>query len=536
MRSRFFPKTWPWPGKRERRNEPAAALERTIENGSTSFIAIFLLFLFTALGFGLHYLSQSYLRISAYKKFSFCLEITAENGIKQGLGRLLAGLVREPGPRSLTEEERNFLAQDASSGGGRAAEEAMAIRFPFRSDDEAGDQSWSGNVNCMLNRFTDEQTYFLAEYRIAIDSEGRIKGLRPGRTAGLDLSLDVLAGRIPLASFPFLLAGAAGNGFIADLLDRQKLVLAACRRKDLTPRNLVTPRLLSPRDASPLLARALNIKLLEPGRIGRALLRRSLGLEMIDAPIPEGVYLIRNDAGPGGVFVQGDLDRMLMAADGGRQYLQFESTGSVWKIKFGPLSGTEFFTPTGIQTDIHPPLGIVLVNGSVASLGAATLGVDGNLLPVRDGETPCLQDGLALTIVSAEEVTIGSSLLHEGVRWSEGVPYLAAKQSQLVVYASGSDLIDGTEKSGRILIDPAAPPEIKIQATLTAADNFEIAGGPKTIVVTGGVQASGLVLGEGILKIAPDERLVGNLLPPPLGPAAAEPVLLVLGLRPLAWR
>ncbi len=536
MRSPFFPRTWPWPVKRERHKRQTAAPERSAGRGSVSLISAFLFFLFTAVGLGLHYLAQAYLKISAYKKSAFRLEITAENGVKQALGRLLAGLALNPGPRSLTEEELGVLTPDSSSGGNRAAEEAMAIQFPFRSDNEAEDQSWSGNVRCSLDRFSDEHTYFLAEYRIAIDSQGRIEGLRPVRAAGLDLSLDVLAGRIPLACFPFLLAGASGNGYVADLLDRQKLVLAACRRKDLTPRNLVTSRPLIPRDASPLLARALNIKLLEPGRIGRAVLRRSLGLEMIDAPIPEGVYLIRNDAGPGGVFVQGDLDRVLLAAEAGRQYIQFESPDSVWKIKFGPLSGTEFFTPTGIQTDVHPPLGMVLVNGSVASLSAALLGADGNLVPVRDGETPCLQDGLALTIVSAEEVAIGSSLLHEGVRWSEGVPYLSAKQSQLVVYASGSDLIDGTEKAGRILIDPAAPPEVKIQAILTAADQFEIAGGPKTVVVTGGVQASALALGDGILKIAPDERLVGNLLLPPLGPAAAEPVLHVLGLRPLAWR
>jgi hypothetical protein len=178
---------------------------------------------------------------------------------------------------------------------------------------------------------------------------------------------------------------------------------------------------------------------------------------------------------------------------------------------------------------------MILVNGEIASLSAAEVGAGDVLTPAGEEEIPCILDGVSLTIVSAAAVTIGSHLLHEGVKWMKDVPYLKDRTSQLVVYAGGRDLIDGSGRDGRIIIGPGAPEEAKIQASLTAADGFVVEGGSKSVVLSGGLQTSALSLGENRLKIAPDERLTADALPPAPGPAAAEPVLFILSIRPLAW-
>ncbi len=104
-----------------------------------------------------------------------------------------------------------------------------------------------------------------------------------------------------------------------------------------------------------------------------------------------------------------------------------------------------------------------------------------------------------------------------------------------MVYAGGRDLIDGSVRDGRIIIGQGAPSEIKIQASLTAKDGFFVDGDSKTVIVSGGIQTSALSLGGNLLKIAPDERLTADALPPAPGPAAAEPVLLILSVRPVSW-
>jgi hypothetical protein len=413
----------------------------------------------------------------------------------------------------------------------------MRISFPFLSEGASSPLSWSATAACGLNRWRNEAGFSRAEYLVAVDARGQLSGWRPKATAGLDLSLDILAGRPPLAYLPFLLAGTDANETAAALLEEGRINLAAGRSRGLAPRGLVTPRPLIPGDASPLLAEAMKIGMLEPGGVRLALLRQALGLPPVNEPIPDGVYLIRNDAGPGGVFVQGDLDRLLLAIEGSRQIIGFETPTGAWTLAFTPgLGPTEFATPTGIEQNDHAPLGIVLINGSVGSLSAAVVDSSGALAPAQEAGVPCLRDGQSLTIVSTDELTINSDLLHEGVRWAESIPYLKDRQSQLVVYAAGQDLLDGTETRGRIKIGAEAPADIRIQASLTAAGGMTVEGTAKKVIVSGGLQAASLRLGENRLTIAPDERLADGRITPGFGPLAAEPVLLVLGLRPQAWR
>jgi hypothetical protein len=533
MPSQSIRKTRLWPGPSGRPDcRPAFANQA----GSIALIVVFVFFAFATLGLGTVSLTQTFLKLSAYKKNALILGYTAENGVKQGLARVSAALGRATGPSLLSAERLESLAQDARAGRNGVAEEAMNLTFPDRREDAAGEQTWAAATRCALDRFTDAQTYFLAEYRLVIESEGRLKNFAPAKTAALDLALKTAAGRIPLSYFPFLLSGAAGNGKAADLVAAKKLELLPSRLKDLAPRALVSARSLIPQDPTSLLAAAAKIKFIRPGQLDRADLRRALGLDMIDEPVPDGVYLLRSDSSPQGIFVQGDLDQLLLAIDAGWQYIDFLADERSWRLKFSPAAGRmEFRGPEGTLAADRVPLGMILVNGAIGDLAAAEVGPDEVLTAAAGREIPCLLNGVALTIVSAEAMTIGTHLLHEGVKWMENIPYLTDKTSQLVVYAGGRDLIDGTERDGRIFIGPNAPADIKIQASLTAATSFVVEGEEKTVVVSGGLQTADLDLGAGRLKIAPDERIAGNILAPAPGPAAAEPVLLVLSVRPLTW-
>ena len=413
----------------------------------------------------------------------------------------------------------------------------MHIAFPYHTEGASDALSWSATAACGLDRWRDEGDYGRAEYLVAIDARGQLTGWRPEAMAGLDLSLAIVSGRPPLAYLPFLLAGTEANETAATLLEEGRISFAAGGRRGLAPRGLVTPRRLIPDDASPLLAKALKVGMLEPGGVRLALLRQALGLPLVNEPIPDGVYLIRNDAGPGGVFVQGDLDRLLLAIEGSRQIIGFETPAGAWRLAFTPgLGPTEFTTPTGTEQNEHAPLGIVLVNGAVGSLSAAVVDSFGTIAPAQEAGVPCLRDGQSLTIVATDELAINSDLLHEGVRWAESIPYLKDRQSQLVVYGAGRDLLDGTETRGRIKFGADAPPDIRIQASLTAAGGMTVEGAAKKVVVCGGLQAASLRLGENRMTIAPDERLADGRITPGFGPLASEPVLLVLGLRPQAWR
>jgi hypothetical protein len=497
---------------------------------------VLLFVLFTCLGLGLILLADGFQRMSRSRRDALRLECAAENGIKQGLARL-APAQAVGTAETIGDDRLAVLGEDAAAGGIRAAEEAMHIFFPLLETGSEAGLSWSATAGCGLRRFARAGEQFEAEYLVSVEARGRIPGWRPEASAGLDLGLSVLAGRVPLAYFPLLLAGAEANGSAAALFEEGRVSLVPISRADLAARALVTPRPLVPSDASPLLAEALKIKLLEPGGIRLDILRQALGLPAVNEPVPDGVYLIQSDSGLGGVFVQGDLDRLLLAVEGDRQIVGFESPAGSWKLAFVPgLGPTEFTSPSGSTTDNHVPLGIILVNGAVGSMSAAKPDATGGLEASLEPGLPCLKDSQSLTIVSSHELTIDSDLLPEGVRWAGSIPYLRDKPSQLVVYAGSRDLLDGSETGGSIKIGSQAPAHVRIHASLAASGAVAVEGPAKEIFVGGGVQAASLRLGSSSLAVSPDERIAQGILTPAPGPVAAEPVLKVLGLRPLAWR
>lgn len=292
-----------------------------------------------------------------------------------------------------------------------------------------------------------------------------------------------------------------------------------------------------PDDPSALVAKALNIGVFRPGDLSPAELRQALGLEPSAEPVPDGVYLIRNDLGLGGVFVEGDLDEMVLAVDHDAQVVVFRSGDAVWRLEFSPSrSRTSFATPAGSFDYDLVPLPLVLVNGTVASLGGGAVGPDGRVEIRYDGETPAVLDGVDLAIVSADRVTISSDLILEGVRWQDGVPYAKDTTAQLVIYAAGRDLASGASVEGGIAVAAGAPAGLKVQASLTAASGgFRIEGEGKTVELMGALHADSFEGNGNALAVVRDDRAAAGTFPAN-APLAASPRLAVFSLKVLAWK
>ena len=85
----------------------------------------------------------------------------------------------------------------------------------------------------------------------------------------------------------------------AELLAEKSVVLAPPEAGGGTIPPAATDHLLIPSDATPQLAETLRIKIFSPDKLTVYQLRQALGLPLVNEPVPDGVYLIVNDAGLG---------------------------------------------------------------------------------------------------------------------------------------------------------------------------------------------------------------------------------------------
>jgi len=509
---------------------------RNKNKGSMTLISVFIFFVFSTLGLGLLYLSQAYLKMSAYKKNITFGDFSSENGIKQGFGQL-AGLVSAYySPAILSEDSYQELLENARGGGLRAIEEALGINFPVELRETWGGQAWSYSTQFTQSQFMEDEAYFLTENRGKITSEGSLKDAAWKRRSSCEVSLKSLAGYIPLAYFPFLITQNMDSSRISNFKESQNLVFLPLSTNQVIPQISASGLPLIPDDPGLLLNKALNIKIFSPEKLSTAELRAALGLEPASLPIPDGVYLIKNDLGLGGVYVHGDVDEMVLAVESGFQVISFRLNEESWVLRFSPeQSRTQFSSPQGSLSYDLVPLGIIMVNGRIDSLGGGVLDPTGRAVLVRDEEIPSILRGVSLTIVSSDRTALSSSLIHQGLKWQNGIPYVKDQTSQLVVYSTGRDFWSDEDRDGKIIIDANAPQDVKIQATITAKEGFSIEGGPKTALLIGGLQTSDLKTNDNTLKIAPDERLLSFGVKPQNSPVTAVPLLFILGLRAVQW-
>jgi hypothetical protein len=533
MKRRFSSKTPPWRELQER--DPAGPPFRS--RGSVTLMVILLMVVFAGLGLAMLHASGVHVKINGFRRFSGLLDFAAENGLKRGLGDLASWLESGHLLAPLTPEGVEAMRDDPQRAFPLLLENAWGSALPRLLQESFDGMSWQTRTACAFGGLQDLGGYLRISAALEIQSSGGLMQTGARRQAALEGALGLLAGRLPLAAVPLYIKGSLSGGDGAAFVAENGISLRAKPGQLLGGGLAEAAEGVLPEDDQGLAATALAIGIFQPGDLSPAQLRQILGLEASTDPVPDGVYLIANDLGLGGIFVQGDLDEMILAVRADTQIVVFRSGESEWRLEWSPArSRTEFVAPLGPRSFDLVPLPLVFVNGAVAALGGGAVGPDGRVDMCFDGRTPAVLGGVDLTVVSADRVTISSHLLLEGVRWQDGIPYSKGSEAQLVIFATGRDAITGERTEGGIAVAGAAPADLKLQASLTAAaGGFRIEGAPKSVEVLGAVHADTYAGNGSRLGIFRDDRVASGEFPRN-APLAAQPQLAVYALKVLAWK
>ncbi|MBN2205771.1 MAG: hypothetical protein JW742_00060 [Candidatus Aminicenantes bacterium] len=533
MKPASFPRIWfSRPGPASRRT----SRRRRRESGTAALVVVFLGLVFSGLGLGLAALTRLYAAVGAQRRSFALAGVASENGVKRAYAALVEELEAAAAARFLTDEEAQRLAEDAGGGGVAAAEAAFGAPFPVQGEDGWEDLSWSSETACVPRGYEDRGAYFGADFDIAVNGRGSVRGTGAARRSSLVARLGVAAGRLPLTAFPFLIDKPMAAGERAAFLAKNAVEVAG-EPGNPSPAAAFGDGGTIPDDATGLLAAALKIKMFEPQSLTAARLRAALGLPASDDPVPEAVYLIRDDLGLGGIYVQGDVEEMVAAIDDSFQVLLFKLAAGEWIVRFSPAAGRTEFVESGGDMESFDlvPLGLVVVRGAVEKLGGGTVGADGRPVLETESETPSLLSGVRLTIVATGRVEIASHLVRQGLRWQDGIPHLEDKSSQLIIYATGKDFAGGGDADGGIVIGEGAPRDLRIDASLTAAGaGIRLEGGGGEVRLAGGLQATEYQTEGRRLVVAPPNRGRGFSFPE-WAPLAERPLLRVLAFRPERW-
>ena len=175
--------------------------------GSMSLFSLLIIFIFSIFGLSLLYLSQIHLKVSSYKRNSVLLEYAAENGIKRGLSHLLDLFSQIPTLKYITESELGQLKESvqSSSNNTEIIEGILCTRLPISSSEILNHQSWENNTIFSLEKLREQENYFLAQYSVSINSEGRLENFKQKREASFSGSVGIFAGYSPLSFLPFIL-------------------------------------------------------------------------------------------------------------------------------------------------------------------------------------------------------------------------------------------------------------------------------------------------------------------------------------------
>ena len=521
------------------RTSSSSFLERNKNKreGTVLIVTVFLFLGFTTLALGLIFLSQVYLQVGGYVKNSSRLDYCSENGIKEAFHHLAAAIGNAPSPAVISEERYLELGDDARGRGNRLFEEAAGIRFPVQIRALAEGMIWQSRTDCRLGKLVDREGFFLADYVLPVQAEGRLRSLPFRRPASLEARAEVLAGRIPLSAVPFLLNKAMSPVERDDFLEENDITLLPAAREILSPQISFADEPLIPDSATPFLGKALDIEIFRPQDLTAAKLRSILGLPESQDPVPEGVYLIRNDLGLAGIYVQGDVQEMVAAVEGSFQVISFRLGEGLWVLKYSPSeSRTSFLSPQGEETFDLVPLGIIIISGEVLSLGGGVVEAGGEVRLVTDREVPSLLPGVKLTLVASEKITITSHLVQQGLSWQDGIPYVKSEQSQLVIFSTGRDFWTEAAIEGGIVIAAGAPQDLKVQAALTAGgDGLKVEGAGKTLQVYGSIQTTAYSSSGRRLSLTP-------WAPRPdaeesaLGPQTSQPVIFIARFGASEWK
>lgn len=506
--------------------------------GNATLMTIFFFLIFSLLGINLLLLSQITLKWSSFKKHSTLLDYASENGIKDSFHHFINSLIPFLSPVMISSEKWQELKVDVQVSSLRIIRDIMGAELPFSGQGKGENLGWQHSLNFFVEKIKDFDNFFFTSYRFVIISRGNVLNFEPSRQSSLEGILDIAAGHIPLILFPFLLDQPLAPGENENFEKESNLPFILSKRNLLEPQATFSESPLIPDESLPLAERALKIKIFSPQKLPLPQLRRALGLGESNEPVPEGVYLVQDDLGLGGIYVEGDLDELVAAIDGDFQVLLFSASSGTWKLKFSPKRGKTFFiTPHETLSFDLLPLGIIIVNGHIRSLCGGIVNFSGEVIPLQDEEIPCLLNGVRLTIISSEEIRLTSHLIHQGIQWQEGIPYAKDSQTQLVIFSTGQDFWRDEEKVGGIIIADEAPQKMKVQASLVASSKgLRIEGEGKAVELLGSVQTKGFQSHGNKIKIIFDSRLWKDSEFLAHSPQTKSAVLWALFLKAHEWK
>lgn len=493
MKWLFFPRT------------PACAspLPRKKRRGTMLVVTFFIFLIFGVLALSMVFLSQVYLRLGGFRKVSSQLDYCSENGIKGAFHEFLKRLSQNNSPPVISEELYSELKEKTKKGEKTIAVETLGMNFPLEIRESQGEMVWQSQADCSLDGMDEKEDFFLARFRLVFDAEGGLRNLPQKRSSRLETEIGILGGHVPLAFIPFLVDKNLSPEEKEYFQEKNNIGLSVAAGNLIPPQISFSEGDLIPQEATGLLAKALNIKIFHPQDLSNARLRAALGLEPSDSPVPEGAYLIRNDLGLSGIYIQGDVEEMITAIEEDFQVVSFQMEAGTWILKFSPSqSQTYFLTPEEALSYDFIPLGIIIVNGKVESLGGGEVESDGRVRLIKDEEVPSILQGVNLTLIASDKITISSHLLRQGVTWREGVPYIKEEQAQLIIFSTGQDFLQQEAREGGIVIAEDSPDEVKIQASLAAqGEGFMILGKDKAVRLLGGLQTSDYASGNNRLNL-----------------------------------
>jgi len=483
--------------------------KKRIEKGAITLISAFMVFVFTALGLTTLVLTQVNLKLSQYRINSIRLDCASENGIKQGFDRMSKMISEAQQPLLLSPNDFMELRQDALNKGEQLMQFLFPGEMPFEIRDQWEYMSWTCQTSFKKIFYWEQPSFFISDYEILLSSKGKVYDDSPSRTKILSCRMKTLTGNIPLSSLPLLKDRNTGSTQIKDFLENKKISVLSSTENDIIPKAYISDKELIPDEATEPIKEALNIKTFKPQDLSTKKLRQILGLEIVDEPVPEGVYLIKDDLGLGGLFIQGDVSEMTLAVEQDFQVIQITQEAGTWVLKFNPQKQETFFiSPSETDSYSLTPKGIVIVNGGINSLGGGTVNASGEIQRLEGEEkAPSLLKSVHLTLISSQEIVITDHIIQEGVQWIDSVPYVKDSQSQLNIFAGGNNLAEKQERTGGITIDSEFSKDLKIQASLTTSTGeLSIKAQNKTVNLLGSVHASHFKTNQNQMNIFTDPR------------------------------
>lgn len=442
-------------------------------------------------------------------------------------------MAQKSGIEIISPVEFNELAHSAQPENIDLIERTLELDFPVRITGSAGELSWTVDTTAALAYRSDHDDFIQTEFRLQFQSQSALQHFPETKQESLFSSLSIAAGRIPLSLIPLLVDQEATAG--GPYLSENHIEVLPSPSISLETGAVFSGGGLIPEDISGPILEVFGLDLFSPQDLSRSQLRRALGLEVIDEAVPDGVYLIENDMGLGGVYVEGNLDGLGLAVDGDFQVLNFRIGQEEWRLTFSPVHGTTTFSsPHDSRCFELTPPGLVIVNGGIISLEAGTIDMDGEFQR-SEKEIPCILRGVSLNIIASERITLTTHLIRQGVSWQDEIPVIKNADSQLHIFSTGRDILGNPTGEGNITIETDGASSLKIEASLTAAETgIQSEDGDKEILLFGSLHSGGHRSHGHTLKLIYDPNPVEST--PPLAPHAAQPVLFVNEYRIMEWR